>query len=198
MILLVGLGNPGHQYKSNRHNIGFMALDAIVRRYQFSEPKRRGDAFISKGRIRDISAITAKTLNYMNISGPSIAEIACFFKIPANHVVVFHDDLDLIPGKVRAKRGGGAGGHNGLKSLDGHLGKDYWRVRIGIGHPGERSQVTNYVLKDFSTQEQKWLPSVLKVIADETPLLIQGDHEKFMTRTAESLRSVRQMMVEKD
>ena len=146
MWLIVGLGNPGSQYKRNRHNIGFMAVDEIVRRHDLSSSKKKFQALLSEGEIVGEKVLVLKPQTYMNLSGQSVQAAASFYKIPLDHVVVFHDELDLAFGKIRVKFSGGAAGHNGLRSIDDHLGKDYWRVRLGIGHPGEKEFVTQHVL----------------------------------------------------
>lgn len=187
MLLLVGLGNPGAEYAGHRHNIGFMAVDEIVRRHGFGPWRRRFQARAAEGMVSLPGGGTEKVLavepqNYMNLSGPAVAEAASFFKLPPDRVVVFHDELDLPPGRVRVKRGGGAGGHNGLRSLDAHLGQDYWRVRLGIGHPGARELVHGYVLHDFAKADRPWLEPLFEACAEAFPLLADGAADKFMNR----------------
>jgi PTH1 family peptidyl-tRNA hydrolase len=188
MLLLVGLGNPGPRHAAQRHNVGFMAVDLIVRRHGFSAWRKRFLGEAAEGSLGGQRALALKPMTYMNDSGQSVAEAARFYKLDLNDVVVFHDELDLAPGKVRVKTGGGAGGHNGIRDLDAHLGTDYRRVRIGIGHPGHKDLVYGYVLQDFSKADREsWLPRVLDAIATEAPLLASGrkvDDEKFMSRVA--------------
>ena len=150
MHLLAGLGNPGAKYAGNRHNVGFMVVDEIYRRFNFASFRVKFDGDLSEGSIDGHKAFLLKPMTFMNDSGISVAAAARFFKIPPSRVVVFHDELDLEPGKIRAKTGGGVAGHNGLKSIAQHFSKDFRRVRIGIGHPGERDLVTRYVLQDFA------------------------------------------------
>ncbi|WP_142847298.1 aminoacyl-tRNA hydrolase [Telmatospirillum sp. J64-1] len=182
MLLLVGLGNPGSGYAKNRHNIGFMAADEIVRRYSFGPWRSKFQGQLAEGSINGQRCLMLKPETYMNLSGQSVAAAARFLKIPVIDIVVIHDELDLAPGKLRVKRGGGAGGHNGLKSIDAHLGKEYRRVRLGIGHPGDRNLVSPYVLQDFSKAEEVWLHPLLDAVAEAFPLLIQGDDNLFMTK----------------
>lgn len=174
MHLLVGLGNPGGQYANNRHNIGFMAVDAIHARHGFSPWRSRFSAQISEGRIGDHKVLLAKPSTFMNLSGQAAGEITRFYKIEANDVTAIHDELDLELGRVRIKRGGGHGGHNGLKSLDAHLGKDYRRIRLGIGHPGHRDLVSGYVLKDFPRADEPWVEAVTDEIARSIDLALDG------------------------
>jgi PTH1 family peptidyl-tRNA hydrolase len=188
MLLLVGLGNPGPKHAAQRHNVGFMAVDLIVRRHGFSAWRKRFQGEVAEGTLGGRRALALKPMTYMNDSGQSVGEAARFHKLALADVVVFHDELDLAPGKVRVKTGGGAGGHNGIRDIDAHLGPDYRRVRIGIGHPGHKDLVYGYVLQDFSKAERDdWLPKVLDAIATEAPLLASGgkvDDEKFMSRVA--------------
>lgn len=187
MLLLVGLGNPGPRYARNRHNVGFMAVDAIVRRHSFAPFRARAkfDGEISEGALGEERVVVLKPQTYMNESGYAVAACARYYKIPLERLIVFHDDLDLAPGKVRVKRDGGNAGHNGLNSIDEHLGNDYWRVRIGIGHPGDRELVTPYVLSDFAQEDGPWLLAVLGAIAENAPLLTAGDELHFMSKVAQ-------------
>lgn len=182
MRLVVGLGNPGPGYANNRHNIGFMAVDAIVRRHSFAPFRGKFQGEVAEGHVGGSKVLALKPRTYMNLSGQSVAQAVRFFKLAPEDVIVLHDDLDLAPGKVRVKKGGGAGGHNGLKSIDSHIGREYWRVRLGIGHPGDRNQVTNYVLQDFAKAEQAWLEPLLDAVADAFPMLVAGDDNGFMNR----------------
>lgn len=185
MWILVGLGNPGNKYAGNRHNIGFMAIDEIARTYSFPPYKSKFQGDLSEGRIGGERVAIVKPLTYMNNSGDCVGKLARYYKVTPNQIIVFHDELDLVFGKMRVKKGGGAAGHNGLKSLDAHLGsQNYHRVRLGIGHPGNRELVTGYVLGDFSSHEKSELGNWMKVIADHVPLLIKGQGEDYMTKVA--------------
>ncbi len=184
MLLVVGLGNPGPEYARNRHNIGFMAADALVRRHSFGPWRSKFQADIAEGGIDGERVLLLKPHTYMNLSGQSVAAAARFLKIATPDIVVLHDDLDLAPGRLRVKRGGGAGGHNGLKSIDTHMGQDYRRVRLGIGHPGDKDLVSGYVLHDFAKADEAWLGPLLDAVADTFPLLAAGDDTGFMTRVA--------------
>ena len=184
MRLLAGLGNPGADYDTNRHNVGFMALDRIASRYGFSPWKKKGPSLISEGRLECGKIILVKPQSFMNKSGLPIADIARFHKIGPNNVFVFHDDLDLAAGKVRVKVGGGHGGHNGLRDIDQHLGVSYWRVRIGIGRPPcGPIDIKAWVLADFGHDEQSgWVPDLLDAIANEINRLCQHDDSGFASR----------------
>jgi PTH1 family peptidyl-tRNA hydrolase len=184
MRLIVGLGNPGSEYAHNRHNVGFMAVDAIARRYGFGPVRKRFSGEAAEGNVVVHKVLLLKPLTYMNDSGRAIAEAAHFYKIDTADVVVLHDELDLVPGKVRTKTGGGAAGHNGLRSTDAAIGQDYLRIRIGIGHPGDKSRVTPYVLGNFAKDEQPMIEAVNDAIAEALPLLLNGDEAGFMTRVA--------------
>jgi PTH1 family peptidyl-tRNA hydrolase len=185
MLLWVGLGNPEPGMAKNRHNIGFMAVDAIAGRYGFSAWRRRFRGLVAEGVIAGEKILALKPLTYMNSSGESVRDAAAFYKLPPCAITAFHDELDLVPGKLRVKHGGGSAGHNGLRSMDRQLGaSDYWRVRLGIGHPGSKDRVLPYVLGDFSKQDTAWLLPFLEAIADSAPLLAQGKAPDFMTRLA--------------
>jgi len=185
MKLLVGLGNPGPEYALNRHNVGFLALDAIAARWQFGPWKKRLDGLTAEGDIVGQRTVALKPLTYMNDSGRSVGEASRFLKIVPASVVVLHDELDLPPAKLRTKSGGGHGGHNGLRSIDAHLGtKDYRRLRIGIGHPGDKELVSDYVLHDFGKGDRLWLEPLLAAIADATPLLLDGNESGFLNKVA--------------
>ena len=184
-LLWVGLGNPEPQMMRHRHNVGFMALDVIATRHGFQPWRRRFKGAIAEGKIGAEKIIAIKPLTYMNASGEAVQEAASYYKLPIHDIVVFHDDLDLTPGKVRVKKGGGAAGHNGLRSLDRMLGSpDYTRVRLGIGHPGSKERVHDHVLGNFSKEDSEWLPGLLDAIASAASLLAQSRPEEFMTKVA--------------
>jgi PTH1 family peptidyl-tRNA hydrolase len=183
MILLVGLGNPGAKYERNRHNVGFMAADAIVRRHSFSPPRARFQGLVSEGTFAGDKAIVLKPTTYMNESGRAVGEAMRFYKLTPADVVVFYDELDLEPGKIRMKTGGGAAGHNGIRSIAAHIGPDFRRVRIGIGHPGAKDRVLGYVLGDFSKAETSdWVEPMLDAMADAAPLLAEGKDATFANK----------------
>ncbi len=182
--LLVGLGNPGMEHAGNRHNIGFMAVDRICRRHGFSSWRRRFQGQASDGHIGRQRLLALHPLTYMNRSGQSVQAAVNFFKLAPQDVIVIHDELDLAPGKLRVKQGGGAGGHNGLRSIDSHIGQGYWRLRLGIGHPGDKALVHGYVLKDFAKADQDWLDLLLESVASAFSLLLDGYPDKFMSRVA--------------
>jgi PTH1 family peptidyl-tRNA hydrolase len=182
--LWVGLGNPGSEHARQRHNIGFMAVEAIARRHNFSPWRARFKGEIAEGMIAGQKIIALKPLTYMNLTGESVQPAAAFHKLPLQDITAFHDELDLAPGKVRVKRGGGAAGHNGLRDMDRRLGApDYWRVRLGIGHPGMKEKVQGHVLGNFAKTDD-WLAPLLDAVAEAAPLLAGGRPEEFMTRVA--------------
>ncbi|MDD2876100.1 MAG: aminoacyl-tRNA hydrolase [Acidiphilium sp.] len=185
MKLWVGLGNPEPGMARHRHNIGFMAIDVIADRHGFSPWRRRFSGLVAEGTVGSEKIIALKPLTYMNDSGHSVQPAAAFFKLDPAAITVFHDELDLIPGKIRIKRGGGAAGHNGLRSIDQHLGtSDYWRVRLGIGHPGDKARVLGWVLGNFAKADEASLIETLEAVSDAAPLLAQGKMEEFMTKVA--------------
>jgi PTH1 family peptidyl-tRNA hydrolase len=187
MLLLVGLGNPGPEYAQNRHNIGFMALDEIVRRHGFGPWRRRFQGLVAEGSVGGRRALALKPQTYMNESGRSVGEALRFYKLPVDRVFVLHDEIDLRAGKLRVKLGGGAAGHNGLRSLDRHVGPGYWRLRLGVGHPGDRAEVKGHVLRNFAKEDQLWLDKLLTAVAEELPLLLEGDEGAFMSRVAQAV-----------
>jgi PTH1 family peptidyl-tRNA hydrolase len=190
--LWVGLGNPEPGMAGNRHNIGFMALDAIAARHGFSPWRRRFKGLAAEGGIAGQKILALKPLTYMNSSGEAVQDAAAFYKLPPEAIVAFHDELDLAPGKLRVKKGGGAAGHNGLRSMDRMLGSpDYWRVRLGIGHPGSKDRVLGYVLGDFAKDERDWLVALLDAVADAAGLLAQGKPADFMTQVALKTQDIR-------
>lgn len=182
MLLLVGLGNPGRQYAGNRHNIGFMALEAIARRHGFSPARARFQGLVSEGTIAGARVLLLAPQTYMNESGRSVGEAARFHKIGRDEIVVFHDELDLAPAKCRIKIGGGVAGHNGLRSISAHIGNDYKRIRLGIGHPGDKALVHSYVLNDFGKSEQPWVGALCEALADNAGLLVSGDDAGLQNR----------------
>ena len=184
MLLVVGLGNPGAEYARNRHNIGFMAVDEIVRRHGFSPWRNKFQGDLAEGRIGSEKVLALKPLTFMNHSGRSVTACAQFYKIEPADIVVLHDELDLAPGKVRTKTGGGHAGHNGLRSIHAHIGPDYRRVRLGIGHPGDKSMVTNWVLKDFAKADLDWLDPVLDAVGRHFGLMADGRDTDFMSKVA--------------
>ena len=182
MKLLVGLGNPGARYAANRHNIGFMAIDAIAKHHRLPPWRRRFQGAAADGTIGATRALLLLPGTYMNESGRALAEAAHFYKIGLDDIVVFHDELDLPPGKVRVKVGGGVAGHNGLRSISEHIGNDYRRVRIGIGHPGSKDLVHPYVLSDFQNSDREWVATLCAVIADNAELLVKGNDASFQNK----------------
>ena len=184
MLLLVGLGNPGADYTRNRHNIGFMALDVLAERHAFTPWRRRFQGQVAEGRLGPEKALALKPTTYMNESGRAVGEAARFYKIEAPDIVVLHDEIDLAPGKLRMKKGGGHAGHNGLRSIHAHVGADYRRIRLGVGHPGDKNRVKNFVLKDFGKADQDWLPDLLDAMAEAAPLLARGDDAGFASKVA--------------
>ena len=186
MYVFAGLGNPGARYAKNRHNIGYLVTDEIGRRHGFegfrSRSRLSGD--IAEGRIDGKRVAALKPTTFMNESGRALGAVLRFYKIEPERLFVFHDDLDLAPGKVRVKLGGGSAGHNGLKSVTAHIGANYWRVRIGIGHPGDKDLVHDYVLSDFSKAEALWLEKLVDAAGEAAPLLLGGEENDFMTRVA--------------
>lgn len=185
MLLWVGLGNPGPEHARQRHNIGFMALDAIARRHGFGPWRKRFKGEVAEGSVAGRRILALKPMTYMNGSGDSVQPAAAFLKIPPSDIWTFHDELDLAPGKVRVKRGGGAAGHNGLRDMQRTLGTpDFWRVRLGIGHPGHKDRVSGHVLGNFAKADAAWVEALLDAVADAAPLLTEGRPEEFMTRVA--------------
>jgi PTH1 family peptidyl-tRNA hydrolase len=182
MLLFVGLGNPGAQYAGNRHNIGFMALEAIAREHRFPPFRARFKGRASEGQIGGERVVLLMPETYMNESGRAAQEAARFYKIELPDIVAFHDELDLAPGKLRVKTGGGNAGHNGLRSLTAHLGNDYRRVRLGIGHPGDKALVHSYVLNDFGKSERPWVEALCDAVARNAAMLVQRDDSKFQTK----------------
>ena len=190
MLLVVGLGNPGKDYAKNRHNIGFMAADAIVRRHGFGRYRAKFHGEVADGTVAGRKVLVLKPMTYMNESGRSVAAAARFYKIEPADVLVLHDELDLPSGRLRVKRGGGAAGHKGLRSIDAHLGNGYRRVRLGIGHPGPSELVTVHVLDDFAKADEAWLGRLLGSVAEHFPLLVKDDDSGFMNKVALAMKPV--------
>ena len=184
MRLLVGLGNPGPKYARTRHNIGFMAVDEIVRRHSFGPWRARFQGQCAEAVVDDEKVIALKPETWMNNSGRAVGEAVRFFKLAPGDVTVIHDDIDLAAGKVRFKVGGGHAGHNGLRDIDAHIGKDYARVRLGIGHPGTSDDVHDHVLDEFSKADMAWVAPLIDAVSDAFPLLARGEGQKFLTRVA--------------
>lgn len=188
MQLWVGLGNPGPQYAMHRHNVGFMVLDALAEVHGFSAPKKQFQGWTQEGRIGTEKIVLLKPGTFMNESGRSVRSAMDFYKLSPEGVTVFHDELDLVPMKVKVKRGGGTAGHNGLRSTDAHLGPDFRRVRLGIGHPGHKDRVTGYVLGNYAKAEIEALSDMLGAIAAEAPWLAAGDDVRFMNEVARRMQ----------
>lgn len=188
MHLLVGLGNPGDDHRNNRHNIGFLAADAIAARHGFGPWKQKFQGLIAEGSLCGEKALILKPQTFMNRSGDSIAAALNFYKLEARDVVVLYDEIDLAPGKVRVKVGGGTGGHNGIRSIDPQIGTEYKRVRLGVGHPGSKDVVIHHVLNDFTKADKAWLDPLLDAVADNACMLTQGDDNGFMNKLAIAVR----------
>ena len=182
MLLLVGLGNPGPRYAGNRHNIGFMALDEIVRRHGFSAWRKGFQGEMAEGRLAGEKVLALKPQTFMNESGRAVGEALRFYKLSPGDVTVFHDELDLAPGKLRVKLGGGAAGHNGLRSIAQHIGPDFKRVRLGIGHPGRKEAVHGWVLSDFAKADADWMERLFEALGRHAELLVSGQDGPFMSR----------------
>ena len=186
MLLLVGLGNPGKDYSSNRHNIGAMAVDEIIHDYGLGATKKRirPPGLFVDGLIDQTKVKILKPLTYMNESGDAVGRTMRYWRLETKKIFVFHDDIDLAPGKVRTKFGGGHAGHNGVRNIESHVGKNFWRVRIGVGHPGEKKRVKKHVLNNFAKSDQKWVKETLTAISTALPILLNGDDSAFMTKIA--------------
>jgi peptidyl-tRNA hydrolase, PTH1 family len=187
-LLIAGLGNPGEKYARHRHNVGFMALDAIAARYRFSDWRSRYSGLVAEGTLDGRKTVLLKPMTYMNESGAAVGAAARYMKLDNAAVAVIHDELDLAPAKLRAKAGGGDAGHNGLRSITATLGPDYRRVRIGIGHPGAPELVHPYVLHDFSKADREWLNPLLDAIAEAAPYLARDDDAGFMNKVSVILK----------
>jgi peptidyl-tRNA hydrolase, PTH1 family len=182
MYLFVGLGNPGAKYASNRHNVGFMAVDVIATAHHFGPWKKKFQGEIAEGKLDNEKVLLLKPQTYMNESGRSVGEVLRFHNVPLDHVLVFYDELDLEPGKVRVKTGGGAAGHNGIRSIAAHITPDFKRVRLGIGHPGDKDMVLHHVLGDFAKSDRSWLVAMLDGVADNADMLVRGEDAPFQSK----------------
>jgi peptidyl-tRNA hydrolase, PTH1 family len=185
MLILAGLGNPGAKYEKNRHNIGFMAVDEIARRWRFGAERAKFQSVIAEGEVEGTKVLLMKPQTFMNNSGHAVGEAARFYKVTPDRVIVFHDEIDLAPGRFRMKTGGGAAGQNGVRSLISQLGPDFRRARMGVGHPGRPELVHAHVLSDFHKAEQPWLEALLSACADALPFAVRGEDERYQ---AEVLR----------
>lgn len=190
MRLLVGLGNPGSGYANNRHNLGFVTVDALVDRYSLGTWRSKFQGLMTEGKLGGDKVAVFKPMTFMNESGRAMREIVDFYKLDLDDVFVFFDEIELAPGKVRVRKGGGHAGHNGIRSLISHIGGDFWRVRMGVGHPGNKDRVSGYVLQDFAKTDAKWVDALVDATVHAAPLLIEGDHNRFMTDVAQDLSSV--------
>jgi peptidyl-tRNA hydrolase, PTH1 family len=182
MLLFVGLGNPGARYAHNRHNIGFVAVDEIARRHNIGPWRRRFQGIAAEGPIAGERVLLLKPETFMNDSGRAVAEAEHFYKVPLGDIVVIHDEIELPPGKVRVKIGGGIAGHNGLRSISAHVGNEYRRVRVGVGHPGVKELVHPHVLSDFAKNERPWVEALCEIIAENAALLVKGQDNSFQNK----------------
>lgn len=198
MQIFVGLGNPGAKYERNRHNIGFMALDRIAGEHGFGPWRSKFQGMLSEGALGGEKVVLLKPMTFMNLSGQSVSEALRFYKLTPADVTVFHDELDLAPGKLRCKMGGGHAGHNGLRSIHQHIGEAYARVRLGIGHPGHKDRVAQYVLQDFAKADADWLDDLLRGIAKGAPWLAQGKPDRFQNAVAQAMTPVAPKPARKD
>ena len=189
MLLLVGLGNPGEKYSNNRHNIGFMVADDIARHHGFSPWRAKFQGLVSDGTVDGEKILLLKPQTFMNRSGQSVAEAMRFYKLTPDQVVVFHDELDLVAAKLRIKTGGGHGGNNGVRDIIAHIGADFKRVRMGVGHPGHKGAVQGHLLSDFSKADKPWLGPLIDECVRALPLLVSGHSDKYMTQIALQLQN---------
>lgn len=187
MHLLVGLGNPGSGYTNNRHNLGYITIDAIAQQHGFGPWRDKFQGQIAEGRLGSNKVLLLKPTTFMNESGRSLSAIIKFYKLDLDDVFVFLDEIELAPGKIRVKKGGGHAGHNGIRSLIAHIGIDFWRVRMGVGHPGHKDRVSGYVLQDFSKTDQSWLDALVDATAVSAALLVEGNHNRFMTDVSQAM-----------
>lgn len=186
MLLFVGLGNPGEKYEKTRHNVGFRVIDALASKFDAVQYKSKFQGLITEVTIADEKVVLLKPMTYMNNSGRSVVEVTNFYKINPEQVFVFHDEIDIPVGKVKFKQAGGAAGHNGLKSIDASIGKNYFRIRIGVDHPGDRDLVSDYVLSNFSKHEGEKISFIINRIIDNSPFLIAGKSEDFLKNCNEA------------
>ena len=191
MLLLVGLGNPGAGHAHNRHNIGYRAIEEIARRHGFGAWRRRHHSLACEGRLGNLRTVALKPTTYMNLSGQSVGAALRYYRLDPGDVIVLHDEIDLAPARVRTKQGGGNAGHNGLRSLDAHIGRNYRRVRFGVGHPGNPDAVANYVLRDFAKADAGWVDGVVKAVAAEIGALAIGDTAGFMNKVSLATAALR-------
>ena len=198
MHLVVGLGNPGSKYAGNRHNIGFMAVDEIVRRHGFSAWRKRFQGEVAEGVLAGNKVLALKPMTFMNESGRAVGEAMRFFDIDPSQVIVLYDEIDLMAGKARVKLGGGAAGHNGIRSIIAHVGPHFQRVRLGVGHPGEKGMVHPHVLGDFAKADKVWLEPLLDAVAEHAALLIEGQDGSFQNKVHLALNPAPEKPVKKD
>lgn len=184
MLLIVGLGNPGPKYEKNRHNVGFMAVDRIIDRHNFTQSQKKFKSDVFEGKLAGEKTLILKPETFMNLSGEAVGQAMRFYKLGPEDIFVIHDELDLVAGKVRIKQGGSPGGHNGLKSMDAHCGKDYFRFRLGIGHPGDKARVHSHVLGDFAKIDAEWLEPLLDALATNADLIAKRDNAGLMNKIA--------------
>ena len=189
MQLFVGLGNPESKYAKNRHNIGFMVIDALAAAYGFGVFREKYHGLVAEGQIGTEKVLLLKPQTFMNKSGISVSEVVNFYKLDGSQITVFYDELDLPPGKLRMRRGGGFAGHNGLKSINAHMGADFRRARLGIGHPGDKAKVNSHVLGDFAKTDADWLSDFLRALCEYAPLLVAGDDATYQTRVVEAMQT---------
>ena len=191
MRLFVGLGNPGSDYAKNRHNIGFMAVDEIVHRYSFAPFRSKFQGQLCEGKIAGQKVLILKPTTYMNESGKAVQAAMAFYKLALQDIIVFQDEMDLVAGKIRMKTGGGHAGHNGVRSIQSHIGSGFQRVRLGVGHPGDKEKVVGHVLNDFSKADQQWLDKMIEAIGENADLLIKGEDSGFMSKVSLALNPPR-------
>lgn len=184
MKLIVGLGNPGSEHEKNRHNIGFMCLDEIADFYNFPEFKSKHQGLISQSIIDGIKIILLKPTTYMNLSGQSVQAVCKFYKINIEDIIVIYDDIDINPGQIKAKKSGGHGGHNGLRDINSHMGPDYWRIRIGVGHPGDKNRVSGFVLSNFGKTEWSLVEPNIYEVARNLPYMLNNESGRFLNEIA--------------
>ena len=190
MRLLVGLGNPGSGYANNRHNLGFMTADRIVERHGLGTWRTKFQGHFAQGHLGGDNVVILKPMTFMNESGRAVSEAMSFYKLDLEDVIVFYDEIELAPGKIRVRKGGGHAGHNGIRSLVSHIGEAFWRVRMGVGHPGNKDRVSGYVLQDFAKADSAWVSALVDASADATPLLIEGEDNRFMTDVAQAMQGI--------